>query len=221
MNSSAPGPGNGENPLDGSPPRRELSEQPADLVRLGLWFYGGMALLAVLWRAALYGEPMFFASLEAERQGISLVGDTLLGVVVGGLVVGVSYVLTALTGWGDRLARELARTIGHLSVPDALLMAAASGFAEELLCRGALQPRVGLMVASVLFGAMHFAPRRELYPWTGFAVVIGLVFGWMFEWTGILVAPMVAHSVVNAVNLPLLVRRYGDSSDEEAGEEPP
>jgi len=180
-----------------------------------------MALVAVAWRAGLYGEPMFFSSLEAQRQGFAWMHNIVFGLSVGLFVVGISYVLTALTGWGDRLARELARTVGPMSLPDALLMAAASGFSEELLFRGALQPRAGLLLASLLFAAMHFAPRREMVPWTGFALAVGLLFGWMFEHTGNLVAPMIAHAVVNGVNLPLLVQRYGSESDEEEVEEEP
>ena len=207
-----------EEELSGRPQR---PQQPIDLVRLGLWFYGGMAAIAVAWRAGIYGEPMFYASLEAEQRGVSLLSNVLLGLLVGGMVVGISYVFTKMTGWGDRLARELARTIGPMSVPDALLMAAASGFSEELLFRGALQPRVGLIAASVLFGAVHFVPRREMLPWTGFAIAVGLVLGWVFESTGNLVAPVVAHAVVNAVNLPLLTRLYGEPGNGAAGEEPP
>ena len=188
---------------------------------MGLWFYGGMAFLAVVWRAGIYGEPMFYASLEAEQQGFALVDNLGLGFFVGGVVVGISYVFTKLTTWGDQLARELARAIGPLSVPECLLMAAASGFAEELFFRGALQPRAGLVIASVLFGAAHFLPRREMLAWTGFAILIGLLFGWMFESTGNLIAPMVAHAVVNAVNLPLLIHQYGGESDSAADEEPP
>ena len=196
-------------------PKGREGAAPVDLVRLGLWFYGGMALVAVLWRAGLYGEPMFYASLEAEQRGLSGLRDGVLGLLAGGLVVAISYLATRATGWGERLARELAAAVGPLTIQDALLMAAASGFSEELLFRGALQPRVGLLVASVLFGAMHFLPRREMLPWTAFAIVSGLLFGWLFEWTGNLVAPIVAHTVVNAVNLPLLVRQYGGGVGDE------
>lgn len=201
--------------------RSAPSQEPVDLVRIGIWFYGAMAFVAVVWRAGIYREPMFYLSLEAQGQGLSLISNVIFGIVAGLLVVGISYVLTSLTGWGDRLARELARTIGPLSLPDALLMAAASGFAEELLFRGALQPRAGLIVASLLFGAIHFVPRREMLPWTGFAMAVGLLFGWMFERTGNLVAPIVAHSIVNGVNLPLLVRRYGSEADEPSERDPP
>ena len=105
----------------------------------------------------------------------------------------------------------MAEPLRGLGVPDALLLAAASGLAEEMFFRGALQPRVGLVVASALFGVLHFAPRRELLPWTVFAVVMGFVLGWLFAWSGSLLAPVIAHTVINAVNLPLLVRRYGDA----------
>ncbi len=125
------------------------------------------------------------------------------------LLIGLSDWTTRVTRWGDALARALAEALGPLSLPDALLLAAASGFAEELFFRGALQPRVGWLLASLLFGCVHFVPRREFLPWTVFAVGAGFLFGGLFLWTGNLVAPIVAHAVVNGVNLPLLVRRYG------------
>ena len=120
--------------------------------------------------------------------------------------------MTRKTAWGDRLARNLAEALGRLTVPEALLLAFASGLAEELFFRGALQPRVGWLLASTLFGCVHFVPRREFLPWTGFAIVAGLLFGALFAWTGNLIAPIVAHIVVNGVNLPLLVRRYRETS---------
>ena len=80
--------------------------------------------------------------------------------------------------------------------------------AEEALFRGALQPQVGLLAASLLFGLAHFAPRRELLPWTVFSLAAGLLLGTLFEETGNLVAPVVAHAGINAVNLRWLSQRY-------------
>ena len=96
-----------------------------------------------------------------------------------------------------------------ISVPNSLLLALASGMAEEMFFRGALQPQVGWLAASLLFGLLHFIPRRDLLPWAGFAVLVGGLFGALFLWTGNLVAPVVAHVLVNAVNLPMLIRKYG------------
>jgi membrane protease YdiL (CAAX protease family) len=168
-----------------------------------------MIAVALVWRMGLYGESILFSSAVAETTGVRPLRDAAIGVAVGVAVVFASEVATRLTGWGDALARELAAAIGPISLPNALLLAMASGLGEELFFRGALQPRVGLVVASLAFGAMHFVPRREMWPWTVFALVVGLLFGALFEWTGSVIAPVVAHSVVNGINLPLLVRRYG------------
>jgi membrane protease YdiL (CAAX protease family) len=64
------------------------------------------------------------------------------------------------------------------------------------------------VAASLIFGLVHFIPRRELLPWTGFSVAAGFLLGALFEATGNLAAPVVAHALVNGVNLTLLVRRY-------------
>jgi len=186
--------------------------EPARFVRVGVLFYGAMAVVAVLWRVWLYDEPIWLAQAASSAgggAGIPPLGELALGLGVAAVVIAVSYAATEGTEWGRQLARAMAEPLRGLSIPDALLLASASGLAEELFFRGALQPRVGLVVASVLFGALHLVPRRELMPWTAFAVVMGFVLGVLFEWTGSLLAPVVAHTVINAVNLPLLVRRYG------------
>jgi membrane protease YdiL (CAAX protease family) len=78
---------------------------------------------------------------------------------------------------------------------------------------------VGWLAASLLFGCAHLVPRREMLPWTGFAVLAGLLFAGLFIWTGNLVAPICAHVLVNAVNLPALTRRYGSTAPEAAAED--
>lgn len=180
----------------------------SQLVRFGLLFYAGMAGLAMLWRVGWYGEPILYASPTAAAQGVALGRDGLLGVLTGAGLLGLSQLSTRFTRWGETLARVLADALGDVSLGGALMLALASGIAEEMLFRGALQPRLGWLATGVLFGLVHFAPRRELLPWTGFAVVAGLLFGWLFEATGNLVAPVTAHVLVNAVNIPILVRSY-------------
>ncbi len=177
----------------------------ATLLRLGLLFYAGMAALAVLWRAILYGEPLFYASPEAALTGIRLGRDLLAGLAAGGGVLLISWGLTRGTRFGAELARALSEAVGPLTTRAAIALALASGIAEELLFRGALQPRVGWLAASLLFGLLHFIPRRVLLPWTVFAILAGALFGALFLWTGNLLAPIVAHVLVNGVNLPLLV----------------
>lgn len=202
-------------PPEPSPPAEpptDPSDESARLVRAGLLFYGAMAAAAVVWRIGIQGEPLLYATAEAARRGVEPLRDAGIGLAGGLAVVVASAAFTEATRWGDALARGLARALGPMGVPDAVLLAVASGFAEEALFRGALQPAVGWVTASLLFGVVHFVPRRELLPWTAFAVAAGFGLGWLYDWTGNLVAPVVAHTVVNAVNLPLLVRRYGSDA---------
>jgi hypothetical protein len=179
-----------------------------DLVRVGLYFYGAMMAAALLWRMGLHGESILHAGPGPDAGAIHWARDAGLGLIAGLFVVGVSAAITRFTDWGEALARALGGALVGIGVRDALLLAVASGLAEELFFRGALQPRVGLVLASLIFGAVHLVPRREMLPWTGFAVGAGLLFGALFLWTGNVVAPVVAHIVVNAVNLPLLIRDY-------------
>jgi membrane protease YdiL (CAAX protease family) len=178
-------------------------------VTLGLVFYGALAAAGIVWRLGFYGEPILYADAESAARGLRPLRDGVAGVVVALGIIWLSDWTTRRTEWGENLARAMAQSLGRLSVPDALLLALASGLAEEVFFRGALQPRVGWVLASLLFGCVHFVPRREFLPWTGFAIGAGFLFGGLFTWTGNLVAPVVAHVVVNGVNLPLLIRRHG------------
>ncbi len=180
---------------------------PGGIVRMGLFFYGAMGIAALLWRMATPGESILHPSAEAAARAWSLSAALGVGVAAGLAAIGVSEVLTRWTTLGRALSDLLAESIGPLDRPNAWLLALASGLAEEMFFRGALQPQVGLVAASLLFGAAHFMPRRELVLWSVFAVGIGLGLGALYEWTGQLAAPVAAHVLVNGINLPRLAAR--------------
>ena len=178
-------------------------------LRWGLIFYAAMGGVALLWRWGFEQEPVWFVSREAAEQGGAPGRNIMLGLLVGGALVLVSQGLTSLTDWGRRLERAMGESLGALKVSHALVLACASSLGEEMLFRGALQPTVGWALASLCFGLVHFVPRRDFLPWTLFAIVAGGILGGLVVWTGNLLAAVVAHAVVNGVNLPILARRYG------------
>jgi membrane protease YdiL (CAAX protease family) len=178
------------------------------LRRLAALFYVPLLLAGLLW-ASWGGLPLGYASEEASARGVRLFRDTGAGLFAGVLVVLLSQQITRHSRWGEAMARALGAVLGRLTWTDCLWLAALSGVSEEVFFRGALQPRVGLLAASLLFGLAHLVPRRDLLPWTGFTVAAGLLLGALFEATGNLLAPIVAHAVVNAVNLRFLSERYG------------
>jgi membrane protease YdiL (CAAX protease family) len=192
-------------------PGRRPSARPP-LVRLALVFYGALLLAALAW-GALSGRPLAWTSgadsgaPSAASGAVSPLRAALAGVLAAAVVVLASHLLTQRTRIGEQLARSLATALGPLTLAECWLLAAVSGIAEEAFFRGALQPQVGLLAASLLFAAAHFVPRRELLPWTGFALAAGLLLGWLFDATGSLIAPIVAHAGINGVNLRLLTQR--------------
>jgi len=175
-------------------------------VRWALWFYGGMAALAWLGRGALQGESLLFTDADAAARGVAWLADGALGVAAGLLAVVLSDLYTRRTRAGAELARELAHLLGPLRARDCLVLALASGVGEEALFRGALQPNLGLVGASLAFALAHLAPRAGLWTWSLFALAGGFLLGGLFAWTGNLLAPVLAHAVLNGVNLFRLSR---------------
>jgi len=88
-------------------------------------------------------------------------------------------------------------------------LALLSGFAEELFFRGAVQGAWGWFPATVLFTLLHTGPGSTYKAWTAFAGVAGLALAGLMLWRGNLLAPILAHVVVNAVNLNQLVGEPG------------
>jgi len=74
----------------------------------------------------------------------------------------------------DRQVNE-AMVVG-MSARSAVLLGVTAGVGEELTMRGALQPRLGLLLTSALFASLHVQ-----YSWFGMLVVmlIGAVLGWL------------------------------------------
>jgi hypothetical protein len=173
---------------------------------MALLFYGALLLAALAW-AWLAGRSLLFATDAAAQRGVSPGTDLGAGLLAAAVVVLLSRQITDHTSFGDRLAESLRALLGPLTLGQCWLLALVSGVAEEAFFRGALQPQVGLLAASLLFGAAHFVPRRDLLPWTAFSVAAGLLLGWLFDATGNLVAPIVCHAGINGVNLRLLTRQ--------------
>ena len=84
------------------------------------------------------------------------------------------------------------------------------GPAEELLVRGVVQgglrrsfgPAPAILIASVLFGLLHFGvggtlPERLAY--VGIVTILGALLGILYERTGNIVIPALAHGLYNAI----------------------
>jgi len=195
------------------PAPASASQRARRLVRTALLFYGLLLGVALAWRGGLAGESLLYAHPRGRAAGLDPLSDAALGAAAAAAVIALSWLWTSGSAWGERLARALAGLVGRPALGEIAVLALASGVGEEAFFRGALQPRVGLVAASLVFGLAHFVPRREFLPWTAFSVAAGFLLGALFEATGNLVAPVVTHALVNGVNLTLLTRRYVPQED--------
>ena len=179
---------------------------PASLsLRVVLAFYGGMGALALAWRLGVDGVLPW---AEGPSQDVlPLPVRVGAGLASGAVLVVASRAWTARTAAGRALAAELGRLLGPLSAGRACALALVSGLAEEAFFRGALQPQVGFVAATLLFGAAHFVPTPPLRSWALFALAAGAAFGALFVATGDLLAPVLAHALVNGLNLRWLGAR--------------
>lgn len=179
---------------------QEIRPSGANLYRIAWAIYLLLAIAGAVW-LGIAGRADGGLRLELFVSTETWGRDLLWG-------LGAGLALLAFWEVGRRLlpsARELERAIADilagLSPSDALGLALLSGFAEEIFFRGAVQGQWGLWVATVLFALLHTGPGRPFYLWTAFAAVAGLVFGLLAAQLGNLLAPIVAHVLVNAVNL--------------------
>ncbi len=170
-------------------------------------FYGLLGAAAVAWRVGADGELPWRHPGDASASPLAL--RVALGVGLGLAIVVASRLLTRATRSGARLAAELGAVLGPLSRRRAWGFALASGLAEEAFFRGALQAQVGWGVATVLFALAHYVPRPGLRAWSLFALGAGAAFGGLFVFTGDLLAPALAHVVVNGANLHWLSQQVG------------
>jgi membrane protease YdiL (CAAX protease family) len=126
--------------------------------------------------------------------------------ILGGLVAGLGIVFASRMAlyrfeWARALHRELRHLLFPLTDAEIVVLAVASSVGEEMFFRGALMPAVGLVGSSAIFALLHIGPKARHLPWTVSSFAAGLLFGAMFIWTGDLTGPVVAHFLVNFLNL--------------------
>lgn len=133
-----------------------------------------------------------------ESHAFSLVA----GGAFAALVVIGTRVLVENVGWARNLHRDLRPMTLRLDGSGIVAVACLSAFAEELVFRGLLMPWLGLFPQALLFGVVHAqlsGPSR--WVWVAWASVVGLALGVVFALSGSLLGPMLAHALINGLNL--------------------
>jgi membrane protease YdiL (CAAX protease family) len=160
------------------------------------------------------------AVVGAELRGRSLVGDTAGVALATSLALGLAVAAVTLLAtthalrsrrprireWVEQLGGSVDASGGMALAVGAAAVAAVS---EELFFRGLLLPWIGLLASSLLFGAVHLVGGGGArWIWALAAALLGLALGAITELTGSLAGPLVAHALVNVVNVPRVRAAY-------------
>jgi len=123
-------------------------------------------------------------------------------VPVGGFVVDLlNHLATASCVAQNVQAEQAVVGVGRTSLEQAGI-AVAAGVCEEILFRGALQPRVGILLSSVVWASYHLQYLCNGFPSPAnlYLVLLGLLFGVLRKWGGLWPA-ILAHAVYDGIIL--------------------
>ncbi len=183
-----------------------MRRRSGNIKALAIPIYAGMTVLALVWGWAR-GLTDDWWTFEA---GGDVVAAVALAAVLAGLAVGLSLQMERSVPGVRALADRFSSLLSGTTWKDAVVLAATSSVGEELLFRGCLQSELGLWPATIVFALVHSGPERVYLWWTGSAFVFGLGLGLLYDAHGGLLAPIVMHFGINAVNITLLGRKADD-----------
>ena len=188
----------------GQPGETPPETLPGDqLYRIAWVFYLFLAIGGAIWVGARTGRIGLALFVDPAGWWV----DLGLGLAAGGLLLGLWQLGLRLLPSAGALEDKLAEMLRGVEIPEVVALALLSGFAEELFFRGAVQGSWGWPIATILFALLHVGPGPTFRAWPIYAGLAGLVFAGLMEWRGNLLAPVLAHALVNAVNLGRLARR--------------
>ncbi len=136
---------------------------------------------------------------ESPLEGV--VASLVLGVAGACLTILITRLLVRRAAWARALHGELRPLVKGEGSGVIALMALASSVGEELFFRGFLSVTIGVVLSSLAFGALHQVRGKGRIGWAASAFAMGIFLSFVYGVTGQLVGCIVAHAIVNVVNL--------------------
>ena len=187
-----------------------MSRNPR-LVPIAAAFYGPILGLAILWG---WLRDLWVNHREPGRQGwwaFESSNEIALAVVAGcvlaALAIALSWQMTRTVPGVRQLSERVSLMLAGQTGRNALLLALFSSVGEEFLFRGCIQSEFGFWPATLLFAIVHVGRERVWLWWTASAFIAGIGLGLLYEHYGGLLAPIVMHFVINAVNIHILAKQ--------------
>ncbi len=175
---------------------------------------------------AFEGGALFLAVILANYLGISLLPlskdptkDIAIGII--GTVLPFAFFLFSLSPRADKInalvtlkkivLSEVRTIFQNCTLNDLIVISLLAGIGEEFLFRGVIQIKFGIVIASIIFGLLHFVSPAYAVVTT----VMGFYLGVVFQLSGGLLAPVIIHFLYDLAAL-IYLRYYVKT---EGGEE--
>ena len=174
--------------------------QEKRLILIATLFYALLSAIGLAW--AFYGRGEWLLSFSNERPYPAfelLLLTTALGLHVLFDLIGPKKVPAITRFWNS-----LHHSLGPLHISTIILLALLSAYGEEIFFRGALQPAIGYLPATILFALSHFPPQKNMLIWPFYALVMGAGLGLLRILGGDIYSAVLLHFLANAVSLYLL-----------------
>ena len=138
-----------------------------------------------------------------------------LALIVWNLMVEESFALAKGRHFSDQLRESLS---SHFidATPPQLVGALGAAAGEEILFRGFIQTKWGLLAGSVAFMLGHFG-RKDIRLVSYFSLLQGVALGLIYSWSGSLLSPMLAHGLYDASAMAYFLRRHRTESVDQKG----
>ena len=163
--------------------------------------YGGLGVLGASLSLAFGGGAVTRTPWIAESPLEGVVASLVLGVAGACLTILITRLLVRRAAWARALHGELRPLVKGEGSGVIALMALASSVGEELFFRGFLSVTIGVVLSSLAFGALHQVRGKGRVGWAASAFAMGIFLSFVYGVTGQLVGCIVAHAIVNVVNL--------------------
>jgi hypothetical protein len=176
---------------------------------LALGLAGAYAVLAIAGGVLAYffagGRPFSHPAPWLQLPDLAAAALSIaIGVAFAFVIVVTTRLSVARFQWARQLHVELQPVARRFGTGETLLVAALSSLGEELFFRAFLVPVVGIIGSSLLFGLLHQVRGQSRWVWAAWATGVGLFFAGLYQLTGSLLGPIVAHALINATNLTFL-----------------
>jgi membrane protease YdiL (CAAX protease family) len=127
-----------------------------------------------------------------------------LGIAVALLVTAGTRLSVAKADWARRLHEDLRPVAVGMGTLSIVAVSILSSLGEEMFFRSFLTPNLGIWIQAALFGLAHQVRGSSRWVWVGWAALVGLMLGGIYAWVGSLTGPLLAHALINSVNLAYL-----------------